>query len=878
MSELSGTSAVAIESVEWSAESGGNLTVRITGRWRRRRPVSTGQPTLVIESEGRRHRYPAMPEPPSVGGTGPGVWRLSFTIPGWMAPELGRTWLQFGTVIVPLPVAVPAPGEGSLDPGPLPNAPPPSGPEPPEPPASASERPPPPPTFEPKSEAEAESEPEPDEPDGPPDFEPARGVVELTQRVDALEDELRDARAVRDELAASLEERERKRRIAEQRAHAEQALRRDLARQLSSSAREAERARQAMGELAAAEERIRSLEEELGQARRRSDEAEQVAAAATAARQRAEREREVAEQTLQRRAETGSAESARLHFERELRGRWAGQVSRIPSEPAAGTPSPVDPPVEPSAPAPTSAPPVSQAPAPPSLVSEAPAPPLPEPPAPPPPVSEPPAPPPPVSEPPAPPSLGLVASLRAELDLRARADAGLRARLIDAESRLAARVILERRTSAALAELRAELNSLGGELTRERTLRVEAERRTAELERELRNQRGVSLAAYQAIGELREALVRLSAPPEPEPEAEPKQVAVAEPEPGPQPVAVTEPAPRPQPVVAVEPAPPVANPAPPKPEPAPPVAQLAPPAPEPAPAPAPAAAPALLPAPTTAAAVEPARLNDALSRLRETIAPQGAPAAPSTAVVRTPSMHEALARPSLERAFRTMARSDLDAAGRLLLELLPLQRVVYPQAIAYDLVLAPDRCVWVSVPNGTPTIEVQAAPRPRQEVDFQVIGEPARIARLLTAGRLRRIFGRRGARVRGRREGVAALSALLGAPLDLGALHRAGIRPDPLIALGLLGAMIDPAWTATERFTFAHATPGASRTYLVVHEGRPLTATRIAPEGGPSTTMHCPTDDLLAALAGEPVPGVRVDGEVGAFLSLRKWIKRAQSE
>ena len=67
MSELPGTSAVSIEAVEWSAESGGNLNVRITGRWRRRRPVSTGQPTLVIEAEGRRHRYPAMPEPPSVG-------------------------------------------------------------------------------------------------------------------------------------------------------------------------------------------------------------------------------------------------------------------------------------------------------------------------------------------------------------------------------------------------------------------------------------------------------------------------------------------------------------------------------------------------------------------------------------------------------------------------------------------------------------------------------------------------------------------------------------------------------------------------------------------------------------------------------------------
>jgi hypothetical protein len=90
--------------------------------------------------------------------------------------------------------------------------------------------------------------------------------------------------------------------------------------------------------------------------------------------------------------------------------------------------------------------------------------------------------------------------------------------------------------------------------------------------------------------------------------------------------------------------------------------------------------------------------------------------------------------------------------------------------------------------------------------------------------------------------------------------------------------MIDPAWTATEHFSVAHASPAASRTYLIVRDGQPLTATRVAPRSGRGTTMHCATEDLLAALAGEPVPGVRVDGDVGAFLSLRKWIKRAQSE
>ena len=133
--------------------------------------------------------------------------------------------------------------------------------------------------------------------------------------------------------------------------------------------------------------------------------------------------------------------------------------------------------------------------------------------------------------------------------------------------------------------------------------------------------------------------------------------------------------------------------------------------------------------------------------------------------------------------------------------------------------------------------------------------------------------------MRGRREGLAALSSLLGAPLDLGALHRAGVRPDPLIAFGLLAAMIDPAWTATERFTVAHASPGASRTYLIVREGRPLIGHADRSRGRPAARRCTARPTTCSPRSpGEPVPGVRVDGDVGAFLSLRKWIKRAQSE
>src|ERR1700761_1791856 len=95
-------SVLGIESVEWVAEGGENLTVRVTGRWRRRRPAWSGQPTLVIEGPGRRYRFPATAEPPSLTGTGPGMWRISFAVPAALAPELGgRAWLQFGSVVIP---------------------------------------------------------------------------------------------------------------------------------------------------------------------------------------------------------------------------------------------------------------------------------------------------------------------------------------------------------------------------------------------------------------------------------------------------------------------------------------------------------------------------------------------------------------------------------------------------------------------------------------------------------------------------------------------------------------------------------------------------------------------------------------------------------
>lgn len=733
MSELSGTAAVGIEKVEWLDGGGGNLTVRVTGRWRRRRPASSGQVTLVVESEGRRHRFPAMPEPPSLGGVGPGMWQLSFSVPGWLAPALGgSSWLSLGTVTVPLPaMALSDAQRPRRAPGPPENLP------------SAA----------------------------PDDASPAR-------RLGELERQLADACSERDELAATVTESDRTRRIAEQRAHAEQALRRDLGRQLTSAQRETERARAAMGDLATAEERIRTLERRLRDARRRGDEAEQLAAAA-AARARAQRAAQLSGTAA------GPSEAARLRFEERLRAHRAQTRARVPVEPRrAVMPTPV---------APDAVPAPSVAVAEPPLVA---------------------------AHAPGAPSAGLVETLRRELDARAAADAALRARVVTAETRLAARVLSDQRTTETLAALRAELDGLRDALHEERGRRQAAERVAAELERERRGrglaerevarlqselggQRERSRDAHDAITELRGTLERLQRP-------------------------------------APEPPPPSG------------------------------AQPPTAPAGPSADPVQADRLTDALARLRESVAPPEAQPA-AALVLPAPGGR------TLEGPFRRLVKLDADVAGELLLDLLALQRVAYPHPIAYDLVLGPGRgCMRVTVGEGPPSVELHGAARTREEVNFRVTGPPARIARLLTARLIWRRLGPRVARVRGRRVGLAALRALLSLPLDLDGLRRAGAQLRPRAALALVAGMVTPAWTSGERFVIAHRDPEGQTVFLAARDGRSLEVLTTAPAGRIATTIAGPAQALVGVLTGADEPDAEVTGDEGPLTSLRTWIAQAQ--
>jgi hypothetical protein len=459
----------------------------------------------------------------------------------------------------------------------------------------------------------------------------------------------------------------------------------------------------------------------------------------------------------------------------------------------------------------------------------------------------------------------MVDALRREVDTRAAIEARLRAELITTQGRIEARLAIESSLSVTLSELRAELDRLQSAVALEGAVRVEAEGRAARLEHDLLAQRDRADHAYRSIEELRRSLSALRA-------------ARAAAGPG------SDQAPAPDPARA----------------------------PDAGPGPDPESGPDREPAsdlvsesdpafaPDPARSVQPERLSEALSRLRDTIPAQAPPdvpeagTAPEGAALQTGAAPQGAAVPAdagpagraepagagrawLEPVFRSLVRRDAAHAGRLLLDLLPAQRAAYPRPVAYDLTLGESRCVQVTVFGGPPEIRFSDAPRPASVTDFQAVGDEARLARLLTAGRVRARLGIGVARVRGRRDALAALRALVQAPLALSDLHAEGVRMEPALALEVAALMIAPQWTAGERFSITHEQHGRLSAQLHVRDGRPPAVTEAWPSDPADTTIACPAELLLAVLSGGTPPGLEVHGDERPLGLLRGWLKRAQS-
>ena len=742
-----------------------------------------------------------MPEPPSLSGAGPGMWRISFAVrPPWR-PSSGATWLQVGAVVVPLPPAVEPLGTAASGAEPLPAPEPGEGDDPEEEP-TVSRTPPSPPSSELEVEqarrrargAEAAAQ------------EAENAVEAMAARVRDLQNELRVARGEA-ERHQTFEDGERTRRAAQQRAHAEQALRRDLARQLAARDRGGDEARE---QLAAAEERVRELEIELRDARRRGDEAEQLAAAAAVARQRAERQAEEAAS--------------------------AAELAEPPAEEA-------EPPAEVAEP----------------LAEEA----------------EPPAP-----EPAA--SANRCPEARAHLGGGTEAAAG---RVPAKPSTVVLRLAVSggdpagagarrpRRTGAGAAPGAGGPRRRGGGPARPSGAGGGiAGRAAADRTAHLRGRRSAPRRARRPAPGIRAraggAPGRRAAGRGPGPRAQWSRAAHRGGPPGHRGAA-----PgaclarhggrarawawaqawawnRPNPTRSRR--------------------RLRSRSRSPSRRPARRAAPSSPSASTTRVSAcerrSPPRARDG----------QAAPAA-AAAGTRIPD-DERTGRPWLAPIWSALAQTDPVTAGRLLVELLPAQREAYPERVAYDLVFGEGRgCAQVTVDDGPPAIRHADGPRAREQVDFQVQGSPAAIARMLTAGAFRRRFGRGVARCprAPRPPGGIALAAGGEARPAWAAPDRGAPRARAGAAAGGVDDRpgVDGARAVRGRLCGVKGAP----TLICWSARRPGGGHGRRPAGRIATTIEGPADAAALVLSGERTDQVTITGEDWPLALLRKWIKRAQS-
>jgi hypothetical protein len=275
--------------------------------------------------------------------------------------------------------------------------------------------------------------------------------------------------------------------------------------------------------------------------------------------------------------------------------------------------------------------------------------------------------------------------------------------------------------------------------------------------------------------------------------------------------------------------------------------------------------------------------------------PLAAPVAPTHAKQREhllvgdgePSPYENHTVPSdtpwFPRAFRRLADEDPAAAGRLFLQLLPAQGLVWPEDVNYRIEVREIGTLAVDVRAGSSTV------RPLLESDPSTrTGEPTLRTDLTGLARTiagRRGWGRVGARIASsRNRHLRPLRALAAAPLELSDLKRAGVRLDPVLLLRLLALAINPEWTAEETFTVACRWRSRGRAvrgcYIHVFESAPVAVTSAPPLGRVAATLSCKPEDMLDILLGYIPLGhslSQVGGDRAAIASLLEWFQRVDA-
>jgi hypothetical protein len=94
---------LSIDRVDFTRADRDGVDLRLTGRWLRDAGPGAPEPLLVVQVQGRRHRFTAAPDEHPLP---PDAWRATFRIPAWAHPRHeGQAALWVGTSVVPVPLS-----------------------------------------------------------------------------------------------------------------------------------------------------------------------------------------------------------------------------------------------------------------------------------------------------------------------------------------------------------------------------------------------------------------------------------------------------------------------------------------------------------------------------------------------------------------------------------------------------------------------------------------------------------------------------------------------------------------------------------------------------------------------------------------------------
>ena len=153
-----------------------------------------------------------------------------------------------------------------------------------------------------------------------------------------------------------------------------------------------------------------------------------------------------------------------------------------------------------------------------------------------------------------------------------------------------------------------------------------------------------------------------------------------------------------------------------------------------------------------------------------------------------PAPHLRAERPTapwLAPAIERLAARNPAAAAKLVVGLLPVQRLMVSNDAIYDLTVTELGTFRVQLHAGATTVEPRAEPGPRKEIDFHLEGPAAALAELAAGGARRRP---KGTHFEGSRRKLKRLLKDLRDPVDLPDVARSGAVIEPGLILAALAA------------------------------------------------------------------------------------------